>query len=1015
MSESELPSLSVEDFSAFFQEVHETWPFPWQERLLLRVVADGWPAVLDLPTGSGKTAALDIAVFHLALEADRGTERKAPVRIAFVVDRRLVVDDAHTRAKKIADKLIAAEPDSVSGRVAARLRRLAGDRAQPLLARQMRGGLPREDSWARTPAQPVILCSTVDQIGSRLLFRGYGISDRMKPVQAGLIGADCLILLDEAHLSEPFRQTLGWVERYKSSAWREEDAAAPWRFVTLSATPGNKDGATATFGLEEPDREHILLNRRLNAPKQARLIPLEKAKGRGTQSELENDGEPYRKAGDRLLIETFVKQAQDGLKELQKDIAAPALAVVVNRVQRARAVFDELQKQYADQAETILLIGPSRPVDRDELAKRLDPIRTGQERALEKPLVIVATQCIEAGVDIDLDGLITEAAPLDALRQRFGRLNRNGREIQCFAALIAPVPQKKGDADPVYGTAIQTTWKYLLENAEKPSGKDKISRIDFGLEAFRRRIQELESEPERFSTLLSPKEDAPVLMPAHLGLLTQTSPIPAADPEVALYLHGRNRSTDAVTVIWRADIDPAFQKNGELVRRLLMLVPPRAAEAIELPAWAVRQWLSTETGLDALADVPAPDVDGNPLPRNQAGKRVFLWAGNDDRSTWIDARLIRPGSTIVVPAVNGGIDRHGWKPDSHQPANDIAEKAAQGMEGKRYAVRVAPGLPGVESSEKQEALAAALAAHDGGDWEDLRQAVLDATSSSEIHAALEKLGSARGKGRDKVQFELECYGQDEQGRPRGIVFFAPHGLRSEQPKSGDSTETTEDDFAGSLAGFELSLEDHSNQVADQAEDFAAAAGMHPDRVRDLRIAGLLHDTGKADARFQAWLAYGDPLGPDLTDLTRVLAKSARPLPPIARQSTGLPQFWRHEALSVRLAPLIADFNQAADKKLVLWLIGSHHGYGRPFFPHADPEDLKLRSPLPQVIGIPPELPPGQGPQSLAYEWNGLDWCSLFQQLEERYGIWELARMEAILRLADHRASADAASRTESEL
>ena len=44
--------------------------------------------MLDLPTGSGKTAAIDIAVFHVALEADSLEARRAPVRIAFVVDRR---------------------------------------------------------------------------------------------------------------------------------------------------------------------------------------------------------------------------------------------------------------------------------------------------------------------------------------------------------------------------------------------------------------------------------------------------------------------------------------------------------------------------------------------------------------------------------------------------------------------------------------------------------------------------------------------------------------------------------------------------------------------------------------------------------------------------------------------------------------------------------------------------------------------------------------------------------------
>ena len=99
-------TLSVGQFSEFFQEVHGYEPFPWQRRLLERVVKEGkWPAVLDLPTGSGKTAAIDVAVFHLALEAGRGSQRVAPVRIAFVVDRRLVVDDAYGRAQTLARAL----------------------------------------------------------------------------------------------------------------------------------------------------------------------------------------------------------------------------------------------------------------------------------------------------------------------------------------------------------------------------------------------------------------------------------------------------------------------------------------------------------------------------------------------------------------------------------------------------------------------------------------------------------------------------------------------------------------------------------------------------------------------------------------------------------------------------------------------------------------------------------------------------------------------------------------------
>ena len=105
--------------------------------------------MLDLPTGSGKTAALDAAVFHLALEAERGEARRAPVRIALVVDRRLVVDEAFKRAKKIAEALLNPR-DTVTAEVARRLQLIAGEGADPLIASQLRGGIPREDDWART-------------------------------------------------------------------------------------------------------------------------------------------------------------------------------------------------------------------------------------------------------------------------------------------------------------------------------------------------------------------------------------------------------------------------------------------------------------------------------------------------------------------------------------------------------------------------------------------------------------------------------------------------------------------------------------------------------------------------------------------------------------------------------------------------------------------------------------------------------------------------------------------------
>ena len=985
--------LSVEDFPVFFEAVHGYPPFPWQMRLARKLAEENiWPEVLDLPTGSGKTAALDVAVFHLALEAHRGSERRAAVRIALVVDRRLVVDDAFGRAKKIAEALASAGPGTVTAVIAQRLRLLAGENAPPLLARRLRGGIPHEDDWARTPSQPTILCSTVDQVGSRLLFRGYGVSNSMKPVHAGLIGADCLILLDEAHLSEPFRQTLGWVKHYRGESWRENrDAVAPWDVALLTATPGTENGSR--FSLQDADYADATLGRRWRASKPALLVHLSRPKDTTAAAVGEEEEKPD-KVEDSRRVAAILSKVEEGLETLKKNgLDHPALAVVVNRVARARTVFEELcKKSDAEAIDLILMIGPARPIDRDALANRLNPIRTGNQRDFKKPLLIVSTQCIEAGVDIDLDGLITEAAPIDALRQRFGRVNRDGRNIAPYAAVIGG----KADAkDPVYGAATGNAWKYLTDNPDELARKGKDAMVDFGLDAFRDHSNRHPIQGE----MLSPKPDAPVLLPAHLDLLSQTAPIPAADPEVALYLHGPGRASDSISVVWRADVEPRFQDTY----RLLQLVPPRAAEAIELPVWAVRRWLTEQsTNIDAMADIPVSSPDENgPLRQGSREQKLFRWTGDKDSSEWIRPKDIHPGDTLIVPAVYGGIDEYGWKPEAPGPVEDVGLRAAEPFANRRFAVRVAPGLLGKIDDEAQ--LTQAIAKSDTRHWKVLRDAVKAIGLPETVIEALDSLDFAKRQ----VEAYTDIYGVDESGNPRGVVFMAPSGIMGRNEAEQGSPSVTENDFAGSLPGFTLSLQQHSTDVEQMAERFARQAGLLEERILDLKLAGYLHDTGKADPRFQTWLAYGDPLGLDPNCSAEILAKSARPLPRNARTHSGLPEHWRHEALSVRLAPLMPRFDQAKDPELVLWLVGTHHGHGRPFFPHADSEDSQTRSGLPGVLGIPQTLPPGPGPQSLAYNWKGLDWCSMYERLKARHGVWELARMEAILRLADHRGSEQA--------
>ncbi len=934
-------TLTAADFAKFFCAIHGDPPFPWQQRLVDQLAGkDLWPEVLDLPTGTGKTAALDAAVFHLALRAN--TPQRAALRIALVVDRRLVVDDADRRARKIACALcdpthVPEAGRAVVGEVAARLQQLAGAGEPPLVAVRLRGGAPLEHDWVRTPTQPTILCSTVDQVGSRLLFRGYGVSNRMSPVHAGLLGADTLILLDEAHLSEPFRQTLQAVRTLGS---------AHVTAVVLTATPGGD--YERRFELGPADRKHQVLQQRVAAPKPARLMkPIPNTEPAGA----------------------FARAARDLADRLHRGgVAAPAVGVVVNRVDLARAVFERLRDS-VEGGTVELLIGRARDVDRRGIEGKLDPFRTGAAaRATAAPLLLVATQCLEVGVDLDLDGLVTQAAPLDALRQRFGRVNRGGRPIRAAGAILVTTESlaKKAD-DPVYGDRIRKTWDAL-------TGIARNDRVDFGVDALDRRLRRAKID---VAELAAPRDRAPVLMPAYLDLWARTSPPPGADPEVGLFLHGVQRAPAEVSLVWRSDIARSDLTAAGVAKltAILELVRPRSTEMVTVPIWAAAAWLRRWNTARAaqVADVPEREEDLEVF-LSETDRLAFRWAGADDpRTGLVDAAQLRPGDVLVVPADYGGCDEHGWTPMALDPVADVADAAAWPYCGRRLAVRVTPEV------EHWQRLAAVLTGTDAPALDELLAALPDEAGDATVEDGTrrnvrEQLAALR-RAKGKVDFRFP-YGPPDAG----AIVVAWYGIEGEPAQD---QPVTEDDTLSHSAGRQVALDEHTCGVVTWVERFTATLKLAAHVAADLRLAALLHDAGKADERFQIMLAGADwwnrPDGP-------VLAKSGHPSQQGAWERAGLPRGWRHEALSVRLATADPRFADAHDSHLVLWLIGTHHGLGRPFFGFEDPQDRN------------------QGPQSLAYDFRGLDWASLFDRLKCCYGVWGLARLETILRLADHRAS-----------
>jgi CRISPR-associated endonuclease/helicase Cas3 len=949
-----MTSLSTADFDAFFFAVHGQEPFPWQRRLCKQVLNEGWPRVLQLPTASGKTAVMDVAVFALAAGAPAARRR-----VAFVVDRRVVVDEASERARKLAAALArAGNGEGIVGSVATRLRAIGGSDV-PLITATLRGGVLRDDAWARSPAQPVLVCATVDQVGSRLLFRGYGCgSARSWPIHAGLLGVGTLLIVDEAHCSRPFCDTaLAIVERY--GKWAEVGVGVPLALMRMSATVGEE----ADFGLDEDDYRDPQLARRLGASKPAVLELVEAGQGQEPRA---------------AIIETIVDIAARLASE-----APRLIGVVVNRVATARAAFDALP---VPEGRKLLLTGRVRGWERDQLLERWkENLAANPDRsATAESGVAVATQCIEVGANLDFDALVTECAALDALRQRFGRLNRLGRLVSAPAYVVAEVSQVKegADDDPIYAGALARTWRWLdCVAVGGPNGRV----VDFGVDA----LKPLLPPDEELAELCTPSRHAPVLLPAHLDLLVQTSPEPEPSPTPGLFLHGRSAGADDVTIVWRADLDP--DRPGTWLD-LVAVIPPLAGEGCAVPFAAARAWLSErEAPLAADADVwGAPGDDEASLQ----GRRIALrWRGVDD-SDRVDARDLRPGDTIIVPAGYGGCDGYGWNPASSDPVLDLAD--AVGVRARaRPVLRLRDAVVRTwlrPETDPQGTAGAALTALRG--WASGEEEAAPAALLETITETATLPDWARNL----------CRALARDGRRRVIRVDDHVSIVGSRPVQ-DADEESESDFSGvddrSPLTVKVTLERHSLGVRQWAERFVQACGLPEALGDDVALAAWLHDIGKADPRFQVYLCGGDEVAAALEH--EPLAKSDlnsrnRAALSRARARAGYPEGGRHEFESLALIEACpALLSGAADPDLVRHLVSSHHGYGRPL-----PPVIEDRNPVEvRVIHGGTESRAGSG-----HQFHELDRGvpERFWRLVRRYGWWGLAFLEAVLRLADHRRS-----------
>jgi CRISPR-associated endonuclease/helicase Cas3 len=918
-------------FAEFFHAVWQRDPFPWQEEYAEEALKGNWRPI-GMPTAAGKTALIDIAVYALAKRAPRAARR-----IFFVVDRRVIVDEAAERAVKLAECLGKAPAASELGKLAQSLMDLGGSR--PLRTAVLRGGIPRDNGWADSPLQPVVICSTVDQVGSSLLFRAYGTSEYGLSIRAGLAAYDSLIILDEAHTSRAFAETLCAIERYRG--WADELLALPFTVVEMSATPrGDSFRETAR------DLENKVLKRRWGASKRTKLVTVEPFKD-----------EEAEKGGFTGLVVGLVREA----RALRDERGAKVIGVIANRVRTARRVHEVLVKEQGCKA--ILLTGRSRPYDRDAIWESWKPvIGLDGERYAEETVFVVATQCIEVGANLDFDGLATEVASMDALEQRFGRLDRDGEHTPTHAAIVAQKDQvAKKYEDVLYGTAMAATWSWLnahvtketreellpAEGKKKPqTRKVKEEFVEMGVLVLR---GALKATADR-AALAMPARRAPVLMPAHVDLLSQTWPEPSVSPDVSVYLHGPEAGAPDVQVVWRADL----AEDPKLWLDMVAMCPPSAAEALAVPINAVRRWLAEEEdGGEDLADIEG-EADG-PGKLKGAMRPVLQWRGAEESTIGVS---VTPGMTIVVPSSYGGCDTWGWNPGSSADVSDVGD-----------AVKLRMGRPMLRLHDKLAAqwnyvdLAKRLREAEEGDF----TAILKTAEAGEpwVSDTLAKLRARKPK---------------LIGDPEQEVWAAVVG-RAAFDQNG----------VGSSYGRGIGLAEHLRGCAAKAQAFA---GGFPPKLRNtVERAAALHDIGKADPRFQAWLRGGNPVKPD--ELIAKSKGSGQNWEAIerARKMAGYPKGARHELMSAAMLAGDTKETDEVDFELLLHLVASHHGRCRPFapvVPDTDPVEVRYQD--------------WRARSDHGLERVGSGVSDRFWRLTRRYGWYGLAYLEAMLRLADHRES-----------
>jgi CRISPR-associated endonuclease/helicase Cas3 len=988
-------------------------PFPWQIDLLRRFRRGEIVSALDIPTGLGKTAVMAVWLVARALGAS------LPRRLVYVVDRRAVVD----QATDVAESLRAWVAKERAAAVALGL----GDRPLPIST--LRGQHVDNRAWLEDPSSPAVVVGTIDMVGSRLLFSGYGISSKMRPYHAGLLGADTLIILDEAHLVPAFEDLLVQVERGAGSFGPNEPSLCtlvpPFKRLSLSATGRQTDCKALT--LSEKDRSDPIVAKRLTAKKTLEVVGLSDVADApsveaGKSAGPDEEEEAKKKSRAPKLAAVLARQAW----ELTEHGSATVRCLVFcNARKDATAVAGELRDlaKLAGAVEPTvdLFVGGRRVKERIEaregLARR--GFLAGTSVKLERSAFLIATSAGEVGVDLDADHMVCDLVPWERMVQRLGRVNRRGDGDAKVIVVVEsePAPSdgtkkaiEKRDASRDANKQIDELTKRVRalqgEKATLPKGQKKSAEAKAAEEGRKQAEKELKKSISACQKRIQAFKDADAKIVArheqevaqHRALRRLLKAVEdgngSLSPDALLCLRERQDLADAVPAATTVE-----QLRPELTRALI-------------DSWS----------MTSLEEHPGrPEVDPwlrgfrpNDPPQTKVVWRRYLPVRADGS---LEAKSARRFFEAAPPHTSEELET-----ETHLVLDWVLERAASVTEAKdvdpKQVVAMVLGARGdvrgrlaLEElaaakskgknenkdakkardqavKELEEVLAGATVVIDarlGG----LTDGLLDGKAKAVAGAADDNSGNwlvrPDAAGVPVTGFRIRELGAGEEGdadtasaTTLGGGWVRRHLLVTNEVDGEPSAMLVIDGWAADAATEEeraeadrpQELDEHQDWAAECAREVAQRLGIDGKYEDLLALSARLHDEGKRAGRWQR--AFKAPLD------GRTYAKTRGPI------DFDLLDGYRHELGSLfrvedrhEIKALSAD-----DQDFVLHLIAAHHGFARP------------------VIGT---RGCDEAPPSIVDE-RARTVALRFARLSRRWGPWGLAWWEALMRAADQTAS-----------